>query len=156
MPDFFKMTPVDLIATFLQYEEHLKESKRLLATCGGLSSNLALKSRLEEFDDDEEEDEYEDDDNSDDTHSYDDISLFVKKFTKRDFKGRFQKKKTRNWDILRRMVHMRKERTNLDFLGRMLPRSSQTLSTTSSRRKSYWHLKGPIPRMLVVGPELLT
>src|SRR3954471_14368131 len=27
MPDFFKMTPVDVIATFLQYEEHLKESK---------------------------------------------------------------------------------------------------------------------------------
>src|SRR3954469_21555827 len=96
MPDFLKMTPDDVIATFLQYEEHLKESKRLLATYGGPSSNLALKARLEEFDDNEEEDEYEDDNNSDDTPSYDDIALFVKKFTKGDFKGRFQKKKTRN------------------------------------------------------------
>src|SRR3954463_9917229 len=83
-------------ATFLQYEEHLKDSKRLLATYGGPSSNLALKSSLEEFDDDEEEDEYEDDDNSDDTPSYDDMTLFVKRFTKGDFKGRFQKKKTRS------------------------------------------------------------
>src|ERR1041385_6699370 len=67
MPDFFKMTSDDVIATFLQYEEHLKESKRLLATYGGPSSNLALKARLEEFDDDEEDEEYEDDDNSDET-----------------------------------------------------------------------------------------
>src|ERR1041385_667868 len=96
MPDFFKMTPDDVIATFLQYEEHLKESKRLLATYCGPSSNLALKAILEEFDDEEEEDEYEDDDNSDDTPSYDDIALFVKRFTKGDFKGRLQKKKTRN------------------------------------------------------------
>src|ERR1041385_6903742 len=40
MPDFFKMTPDDVIATFLQYEEHLRESKRLIATYGGPSSNL--------------------------------------------------------------------------------------------------------------------
>ena len=105
MPDFFKMTPDDVIATFLQYEEHLKESKRLLATYGGPSSNLALKARLEEFDDDEEEDEYEDDDNSDDTPSYDDITLFVKKFTKGDCKGRFQKKKTRNYYNCERPGH---------------------------------------------------
>src|ERR1041385_3795962 len=84
MPDFFKMTLDDVIATFLQYEEHLKDSKRLLATYGGPSSNLSLKAMLEEFDEEEEEDEYEDDDNSDDTPSYDDIALFVKRFTKGD------------------------------------------------------------------------
>src|ERR1041384_515977 len=95
MPDFFKMTPDDVIATFLQYEEHLKESKRLLATYGGPSSNLALKARLEEIDDDEESYECEEDDNSDGTPSYEDMALFVKRFTKGDFKGKFQKKKTR-------------------------------------------------------------
>src|SRR4051812_44420121 len=94
-PDFFKMTPDDVIATFLQYEEHLKESKRLLATYGGPSSNLALKARLEEIDDDEESYECEEDDDSDGTPSYEDMALFVKRFTKGDFKGKFQKKNTR-------------------------------------------------------------
>src|SRR3954470_2662249 len=76
MPDFFKMTPDDVISTFLQYEEHLQESKRLLATYGGPSSNLALKARLEEFDDDEKDCEYEEDDNFDGTPSYEDMALF--------------------------------------------------------------------------------
>src|SRR3954470_5034480 len=89
------MKPDDVIATFLQYEEHLKESKRLLATYGGPSSNIALKARLEEIDDDEESYECEEDDNSDGTPSYEDMALFVKRFTKGDFKGKFQKKKTR-------------------------------------------------------------
>src|ERR1041384_2588140 len=87
MPDFFKMTPDDVIATFVQYEEHLKESKRLLTTYGGPSSNLALKARLEEIDDDEEDDEYEEDDNSDGTPSYEDMALFAKKFSKGISKG---------------------------------------------------------------------
>ena len=95
MPDFFKMTPDDVIATLLQYEEHLKESKRLLATYGGPSSNLSLKARLKEIDDDEEDCEYEEDDNYDDMPSYEDMALFVKRFSKGDFKGKFQKKKTR-------------------------------------------------------------
>src|SRR4051812_34505659 len=96
MPKFFKMTPDDVIATFFQYEEHLKESKRLLSTYGGPSSNLALKARLEEIDDDDDEDyEYEEDDNSDGTPSYEDMALFVKRFSKGEFKGKFQKKKTR-------------------------------------------------------------
>ena len=97
MPDFFTMTPDDVIATFLQYEEHLKESKRLLATYGGPSSNLALKAKLTQEDVDDEEDEYvyEDDEDSDGCPSYDDMALFVKRFTKGEFKGRFQKKKKR-------------------------------------------------------------
>src|SRR3954447_9779318 len=61
-PDFFKITPDDVIATFLQYEEHLKESKRLLVTYGGPSPNLALKDMLEEIDDDDEGCGYEEDD----------------------------------------------------------------------------------------------
>src|SRR3954464_12549493 len=85
MTDFFKMTPDDVIATFLQYEEHLKESKRLLATYGGPSSNLALKARLEEIDDDEESYECEEGDNSDGTPSYEDMALFVKRFTKGNY-----------------------------------------------------------------------
>src|SRR4051812_27472478 len=95
MPDLFKMTPDDVISTFLQYEELLKESKRLLTMYGGPSSNLALKARLEDIDDDEEDYEYEEDDNSDGTPSYEDMALFVKRFFKGDFKGKFQKKKTR-------------------------------------------------------------
>ena len=95
MPDFFKMTPDDVIATFLQYEEHLKESKRLLATYGGPSSNLALKAKIQEVEYEEDEFEYEEDDDSDGTPSYDDMALFVKRFTNGEFKGRFQKKKKR-------------------------------------------------------------
>src|SRR4051812_28065474 len=101
MADFFKMTPNDVIATFLQYEEHLKEFKRLLATYGGPSSNLALKARLEEIDDDEGEYECEEDDNSNGTPSYEYMDLFVKRFAKGDFKGKFQKKKTRVATIAR-------------------------------------------------------
>src|SRR3954469_15077152 len=161
MPDFFKMIPNDVIATFLQYEEHLKESKRLLATYGGPSSNIALKAKLEEIDDDDEDAEYEEDDNSDGTPSYEDMALFVKRFSKGDFKGKFQKKKTRACyncekpDTLRRIVHMRKEKTSPGFLGRKLPRSSKILSTTSLRRKLLLLKKSPIPRMLVVWPVLL-
>ena len=45
--DFYKMTPDDVIATFLQYEEHKKDAKRLIATYGGSSSsNLALNSNM--------------------------------------------------------------------------------------------------------------
>ena len=99
-PDFYKMTPDDVIATFLQYEEHKKDAKRLLALHGGsTSSNLALKAKhvQEEEDDDDEEDDgleyYEND--SDGCPSYEEMALFVKRFNKGAFKGRFQKKKTR-------------------------------------------------------------
>ena len=96
------MTSDDVIANFLQYEEHKKESRRLIATYGGpSSSNLALKAKIQEVDDEKDEFEYEEDDDSDETPSYDEMALFVKRFTKGDFKGRFQQKKTRacyNWD----------------------------------------------------------
>src|SRR3954469_6462479 len=140
-PDFFKMTPDDVIATFLQYEEHLKESKRLLATYGGPSSNIALKARLEEIDDDEDNYECEEDENSDGTPSYEDMALFVKRFTKGDFKGKFQKKKTRACYNCENPGHFvedcpyEKREDKPRFLGRKLPRSSQILSTSSLRRK---------------------
>ena len=44
-PDLYKMTLDDVIATFLQYEEHKKESKRLMNLYGSPTSsnaNLAL------------------------------------------------------------------------------------------------------------------
>src|SRR3954462_5507030 len=133
-PDFFKMTPDDVIATFLQYEEHLKESKSLLATYGGPSSNLALKARLEEINDDEERYECEEDDNYDGTPSYEDMALFVKRFTKGDFKGKFQKKKTRacyNCENPRHFAEdcsYEKREDKPRFLGRKVPRNSQILS----------------------------
>ena len=102
MPDFFKMTPNDVIATFLQYEEHLKESKRLLATYGSPSSNLALKARLEEIEDDDEDYEYEEDDNSDGKPSYEDMALFVKRFSKGISKGNSKRRRQELSTIVRR------------------------------------------------------
>src|SRR4051812_26512822 len=100
-PDFFKMAPDDVIATFLQYEEHLKESKKLLATYGGPSSNIALKARLEEIDDDDEDYEYEEDDNSDGTLSYEDMDLFVKIFSKGNSKGNSKRRRQELAKIVR-------------------------------------------------------
>ena len=63
--------------------------------------NLALKSKLVCEDEQSQEEEEEDDDEngdeikSDEGPSYEDMALFVKKFSAGKFKGRFQKKKVR-------------------------------------------------------------
>ena len=62
--------------------------------------NLALKAKhvCEEEQSEEEEDDYDEDGDeidSDESPSYEDIAIFVKRFSARNFKGRFQKKKVR-------------------------------------------------------------
>ena len=98
---FKEMTPDDIISTFQLFEESKANATEHLAMHGTSTSkiNLALEAKhvCEEEKSEEEEDDDEDGDEieSDESPSYEDIALFVKKFSAGKFKGRFQKKKVR-------------------------------------------------------------
>ena len=102
--DFKEMTTNDIISTFQLFEESKANATKHLAMHGSPSSkvNLALKAKhVCEDEQSEEEEEVDDDDEdgdeieSDEGPSYEDMALFVKKFSAGKFKGRFQKKKVR-------------------------------------------------------------
>ena len=99
---FKEMTTNDIISTFQLFEESKANATKHLAMHGTPTSkiNLALKANHvceeeqseEEYDDDEEDGDEID---SNESPSYEDIALFVKKFSVGKFKGRFLKKKVR-------------------------------------------------------------
>ena len=99
---FKEMTPDDIISTFQLFEESKANATKHLAMHGTSTSkiNLALKAKHvyeEEQSEEEDDDDIEDGDevDSDEGLSYEDIALFVKKFSAGKFKGRFKKKKVR-------------------------------------------------------------
>jgi len=100
---FKEMTTDDIISTFQLFEESKANATKHLAMHGSPSSkiNLALKAKQVCEDEQSEEEEEDDDDeygneiDSDEGPSYEDMALFVKKFSAGKFKGRFQKKKVR-------------------------------------------------------------
>lgn len=96
------MAPNDIISTFKLFEESKANATKHLAMHGTPTSkiNLALKDKhvCEEEQSEEGEDDGDEDGDAIDSYespSYEDIALFVKKFSAGKFKGRFQKKKVR-------------------------------------------------------------
>ena len=97
---FKEMTPDDIISTFQLFEESKANATRHLAMHGNSTpvTNLALKAKqvCEEEESEEEDDEEGDESDSEEGPSYEDIALFVKKFSAGKFKGIFQNKKVRS------------------------------------------------------------
>ena len=86
---FEEMTPDDIISTFQLFEESKANATKHLAMHGTSTSkiNLALKAKHvcedEQSEEEKEDDEDEDGDeiDSNESPSYEDIALFVKKFS---------------------------------------------------------------------------
>jgi hypothetical protein len=100
--DLKEMSPNDIISTFQLFEESKANATKHLVMHGSSTpkTTLALKAKHvyeDEQSEEEEDDEEEEGDeiDSDEGPSYEDIALFVKKFSAGKFKGRFQKKKVR-------------------------------------------------------------
>ena len=97
---FKDMSPDDVISTFQLFEESKANAIRHLAMHGVSSpkTNLALKAKqvYDEEQSEEDEDEEGGEIDSDEGPSYEDMALFVKKFSAGKFKGRFPKKKVRS------------------------------------------------------------
>ena len=105
--------------------------------------NLALKAKHvcedEQCEEEEEEEEGDDDEDGDEVESdegpsYEDMALFVKKFSAGKFMGRFQKKKERKCYNCEETNHFsnecpyeKRERINQDFLRPFPRRSCQIL-----------------------------